>query len=327
MVLAADTWGIPGPTFLWGYLALLAVALIVTLIVRAVLRSGRGADQRTDRLLESPAEIAYLNGGGELTVYAALAGLHAAGVLEPDTDPSKSSNNRSAPSAATRLRAAGAPPPTEARPLEYAVYQAVVRGHRPSTIKYDPAVSAELDAIRDQLREAGLLPGPAWLRRYRSTALCTAAVVVLGLVRLVAGIINGKPVGWLIFLIVVAGFVTVALLDSVPDHTEARDRVLKALRTSRHSLSPAMKPNWATYGAVGASLAVALFGAEAVWASAPEFAVGLGWTTVAASTSLPASGTGGGSGGSTSTGAGAAGGGDGGGCGGGGCGGCGGCGG
>lgn len=290
MTLAADTWGIPGPTFIVAYLVLIVVAWSATLIVRAALRSGGGGHPHTDRLAGSPTDVAYLNEGPKLAVYAALAWLRAAGMLAP-TRFTSWKRPRGQSSAGTRLRATGRRPAADASRMESVVYQAAAGGVEPSAIPKEPAVAAELDGVRARLTAAGLLTRPGWRAGYRLTALGMAAVTVLGLVRLVAGTANGKPVGYLVTLLLMSAVVTMVLLQA-PRQTGAGKRVLKQLRKPRQGLSPKMRPDWTAHGPAGAGLSVALFGVGAVWASDPTFAAGLGLANPSAS-----SGRGGGAGG------------------------------
>jgi uncharacterized membrane protein YgcG len=52
----------------------------------------------------------------------------------------------------------------------------------------------------------------------------------------------------------------------------AGDRVLAELREGHQALKPALSPSWAAYGALGAALAVAVFGTRSLWTADPEFA-------------------------------------------------------
>jgi hypothetical protein len=80
MIPTGDTWGISGPTFLLAYLVL-AVAVGV-----AVLRTRRAladvsAERPASRMEERPYDVAYLNGGAQLAVTAALSAMYRAGTI------------------------------------------------------------------------------------------------------------------------------------------------------------------------------------------------------------------------------------------------------
>jgi uncharacterized membrane protein YgcG len=142
-------------------------------------------------------------------------------------------------------------------------------------------------------------------------------VAALGLVRVLAGVAEAKPVGFLVAAVVAVTVVAAVQLAGAPRRTRLGDRTLAALRDEHHLLSPKVKPNWAVQGPVGASLSVGIFGMSALWASDPSFATEL------AAQRATAGGTSadGGTAGAGDGGGGGCGGGGGGGCGGGGCGG------
>ena len=75
-----ETWGISGPAFLAGYLALAAVVWVATTRARRRLADGR------DRPGPGPAhphDLAFLNGGAELAVTSALTSMHLTGTVAP----------------------------------------------------------------------------------------------------------------------------------------------------------------------------------------------------------------------------------------------------
>src|SRR3954452_13928807 len=73
-----DTWGIPGPTFIVGYIAALVVIAILAAAHRKLLFRG-DKTARVDDL--GPQQLAYLNGGDRLAVYSSIGGIRAAGAL------------------------------------------------------------------------------------------------------------------------------------------------------------------------------------------------------------------------------------------------------
>src|SRR4051794_37939866 len=106
MNLAAqgDTWGITGPSFLIIYAAAIVTVGVLAAVHRRILFAGnRGS--HVERL--DPQQLAYLNGGDRLAVYASLGGLRSAGAIEGSADKT--------------LRQAG-PLPAGATPLDSAVY-------------------------------------------------------------------------------------------------------------------------------------------------------------------------------------------------------------
>jgi len=75
-----ETWGIGGPTFLLAYLVL-AVAVIVAAVLTQRSLADVSAERSATRLHERPYDVAYLNGGAQLAVTAALSAMHRAGTI------------------------------------------------------------------------------------------------------------------------------------------------------------------------------------------------------------------------------------------------------
>jgi uncharacterized protein (TIGR04222 family) len=296
--VAADTWGISGPDFLRLYV--IAAVVIAAYSIWTRRRAGRAAtgSDRPPR----PAELAYLNGGESTVVYSSLAGLRAAGAV--------------AVGSLGELMVTGELPAGATR-LDHAIHDAARRHVPGRTLRNDPGVATALRETLDGLIRAGWVLDDEQRTRARLGTWLMVGLAGLGALRLVAGILNDRPVGYLAALIV-ATLVAALALYFVPRNarTAAGRRLLaKTRRTNRH-LRPDQAPAWATYGATGAALGVALYGTAALWAADPVFASDAGLVRPKDSAS---SAYGGGSGG----GCGAAGGSScgGGGCGGGGCGG------
>lgn len=250
-----DTWGISGPAFLFIYLMLVLAVWIAGAQARRSIAGaplGRpGVDPQA-----RPYDIAYLNGGGELAVTAALGAMRQAGTIVAERG---------------RVRAAGGLA-THADPLERAIHFVASAPTARSHLQHHGTVRSALDAVHQRLVTGGLLLSDADRRRYRSVGWWSIAVGGLGFARLLAGIAGAKPVGFLVVVLLVVAVVGVVQLARAPRRSRAGDRVLATLRTENTSLAPTMRPDWALYGATGAALGVALFGTSAMWASDPAFA-------------------------------------------------------
>ncbi|MEK6442584.1 TIGR04222 domain-containing membrane protein [Pseudonocardia sp. T1-2H] len=249
-----DTWGISGSTFLEFYVVLAAAVWIVSSRARRRLAAG-GPDLVTG--LESrPHDVAYLNGGPDLAVYSALSAMKLSGTIRSSGKGQVQSSVRS--------------PVTD--DLERAVAftaSAPTPRHR---LRYHGVVSTALGRIEDRLVREGLLLSEEQRSAIRRTGLWMLAVAVLGLFRLLAGLANARPVGFLVIVLLGVGVVTVVELVRAPQRSRAGDRALAELRTRHHGLSPTMKPDWVAYGAGAAALGVGLYGTGALWASDPAFA-------------------------------------------------------
>ena len=297
---AADaTWGIPGPTFLAVYLCAAVTLTGLALLHRRFLFAGSSAPSMHGL---GSQQVAYLNGGQRLAVYTALGGLRAAGALS---------------SGPKGTLVQSGPMPAGATPLDVAVYNAAGRRAAVRSLHTDPWVVTATTQVREGLQERGLLPTTAQLRAVRLWSLAMLALLVLGVVRVLSGIANGRPYVLLIILVAAVGLVTGLLRWKTPKRTRTGDSALAAERRQHHHLAPANHPAYATYGASSVAMGVALYGPATLYAMDPTFAASSGIHRVTAS------GSGGGStcGGGATAGASGSCGGGGGGCGGGGCGG------
>jgi uncharacterized protein (TIGR04222 family) len=160
-VLAQDTWGIPGPTFLGMYLVAAAAALIVALICRAILARGRVRPGWQP----DPEQLAYFGGGPYRACLATLASLRAANAIT--TRPGG------------MLAVIGQVPPAPSA-LTWAVYQAAHRGTRVRDASTDPGVRPALDDIRETLIGQGWLLSPGRQAAIRAASLPVALVALVG---------------------------------------------------------------------------------------------------------------------------------------------------
>ncbi len=250
----ADTWGIPGPTFLALYAAAAAVVLVATLVLRS--RAFAGPDRvRIDQL--SPQHTAYLTGGPARAVFASLAFLRQHGVLESESSG--------------RLRRTGGLPPG-ANALDSAVLHAAGNGVRSADLRTDHNVASALHTISADLERNGLAVSAETVARARRGPLLLLALAALGVVRIFAGVANDRAVGFLIPLTVVVAVFALILLSRRPVRTRAADRALADTRRHYAHLRPRAKPAFSTYGPAETALAVGLFGAAVLWAADPAFA-------------------------------------------------------
>ncbi|MGW3620192.1 TIGR04222 domain-containing membrane protein [Micromonospora arida] len=306
-VLAAsgDTWGISGPTFLRYYIAAAVLVVAIVAYHRIRLAAGSSAAMTADPL--GPQQVAYLNGGPQLAVHAALGGLRGSGAVGVRPD--------------RRLTTVGAAP-TGLTPLDQAIHWAAHQHSRVRDLPQDERVRVALHQIRNGLEQRGLLINDAQRARARFWATLLIALLGLGVLRLVSGLFSGRPVGYLLLTLVTLLIVTL-VLRRVPVLTRAGRAALRSVRRQHTHLAPASAPAYATYGAAGAAMGVALYGTASLWALDPGFAEQAEIQRQAAAGSGWSGGSDGSSGGGDSSGSdgGSSCGGGGGGCGGGGCGG------
>ena len=253
-----STWGISGPRFLLIYVVLLGVTTLLAVMARRRALAGQGegavAPSRLDRY-----EAAYLNGGCDLVATTAVSSLLRAGHLA----------NAARRRGRVRLVARAAPA-AGVHPVEWATYQLVAA--RPAHPRWAPGAELcrepAMAAVRERLRLAGLAPTPEQQTRYRAAGLWFLPLLALGVARVVAGTANGRPVGFLVALLLLTVVLAAALCLRAPRATELGRRALGRLR------SETPRP---TAGASPAELgmATALFGAGVLWAADVETALAL----------------------------------------------------
>lgn len=252
MTDSAPTWGISGPAFLLGFSLTAVVLWALALVLRRWGREGR----MPVRALHA-YELAYLDGGPRRTVTASLAALRQAGTIE------------AVPGGALRLT--GAPPPAMCTPLDQAILQAVAGKAKTRDLARHPFVRPCLDQVRAALAAEGLLNGPGARTRIRLAALPLWILLAVGVARVVAGVQNGRPVGYLVTLMIL--FLVVALfLLPAQEQTKAGRKTILAAQTHYQSLRPTSSPDWASYGPEAAALGVAVFGVTALLSMDPAFA-------------------------------------------------------
>jgi uncharacterized protein (TIGR04222 family) len=241
-----DTWGISSGAFLVLYVALLAGAgaLVYALRRTAVRDDG---ELRLEPDLQA-CEVAMLNEGPKLALATAAAGLRDAGALAVDADGA--------------LVVSG-PLPSGAHPLERWLFGQVAAGDRFRVwqLRREPV----LGAMRDRLRELGLVPTRRQLAVVRLQALWFVSIAALGVARFDAGSANGKPVGFIGMLMLVAGGLAIACAVGAPARTQRGDRVLDALRADDREAA-----------LVAPAGTLALSGATSLWAADASLAAAVG---------------------------------------------------
>ncbi|MEU5674042.1 TIGR04222 domain-containing membrane protein [Micromonospora sp. NPDC047762] len=251
---SGDTWGISGPTFLRYYIAAAILVVAIVAYQRFRLAVGSSGAMTADPL--GPQQVAYLNGGPQLAVHAALGGLRGSGAVGVRPD--------------RRLTTVGAAP-TGLTPLDQAIHWAAHQHSRVRDLPQDERVRVALHQIRNGLEERGLLTNDAQRARARFWATLLIALLGLGVLRLVSGLFSGRPVGYLLLTLVALLIVTL-VLRRVPMLTRAGRAALRSVRRQHTHLAPASAPAYATYGAAGAAMGVALYGTASLWALDPGFA-------------------------------------------------------
>jgi uncharacterized protein (TIGR04222 family) len=129
----------------------------------------------------------------------------------------------------------------------------------------------EVVAVEEPLEQAGLLLTAGDRAHYRRRLLPAVAVLALGLVRLVNGIMLGRPVAFLLILLLAGAVLAIALSTTLPGRSPAGDAVVR--RLASEPPPPPVVPAWGTAtGAgilTGAALGVAVLGLPALTGEDP----------------------------------------------------------
>ncbi|WP_067533004.1 TIGR04222 domain-containing membrane protein [Nocardia crassostreae] len=251
-LLAADTWGIPSEAFLWAYILTGVAAVTYGLLQRARIIRESGGPDRPDHPLY-PVETAMLV-DDRRPVLVGLAQLREHRLIGPSGGPI-------------------GPRAVDERALDQLSRQLYERLYTSDDRKVpalSTAVKGPVDALRIVLSERGYLFG-----RQERKALYLAAIPVvallLGGLRVYAGLENNQPIIWLI-LAMFALLICLRLVTYSPRLTPRGRATLEESRQRYGYLEPRNSPAYGAYGPGTVPLAVALFGAQVLWAVDPELA-------------------------------------------------------
>ena len=233
-----------GPRFLVLYTALLVASILGAILWRRALLAGpvRNAGNL------GTYEIAYLTGGAARVVDAGVAELLSTRKAHVDET--------------TGRIVVDAKPRSFAHPLDQVAQTLVDSG---SPLLATARVGPGLESTKRSLISRGLLLAPAdEARARRLPALLPAAVLAFGAAKMLVGVARGKPVLFLVLLMVVALLATALFATRRAIRTRAGDAALSELRAKHARASRA--PTNPELG-----LAVALMGtsvlATTAWAS------------------------------------------------------------
>lgn len=133
-------------------------------------------------------------------------------------------------------------------------------------IKHDAQISSQIKDLRKHMIAKGMIVNPTAPLFVIAKAF-GLAVILLGVLRLVIGIANGKPVLFLIILLLIGGLIVLMQFFTAPTKTMKKraDAMFTDVRTRMGGAAPGAP-------ALGLPLAVALGGATMVWQYDPTLA-------------------------------------------------------
>jgi uncharacterized protein (TIGR04222 family) len=234
-----------GPDFLAAYVPLLIITYVTARIFQAVLRLPGGTPERFELDLDA-YQAAALQGPDEVT-RTTVAALIQDKRLRID-DGLLFANDGSLP--------------PRARPVERAVYDSVSGGSSEHS-ELLAAVTEKMDTLEEPLRRKGFLltPEQEGQARWLPVLLYTAALG-LGVAKLCIGLSRGRPVAFLLVLLLVAVVVGYATLLSASTQKRTRrgDAALELLREQHQPLKVTASAEGAELNTGHVAMAVALFG-------------------------------------------------------------------
>ncbi|MEO3823485.1 TIGR04222 domain-containing membrane protein [Actinomadura sp. B10D3] len=259
---------------IWGLeLGFLAAHILVGIVLLAILRRMRAELVRggpPGRELH-PYEVAYLHGGGRHAIAASVTALRLDRAVDAYAD-----------GGLVATGPAGDGPRAAGKPLDAAVYAAIVGGGAPTLARLtaDAGVRAALDQLRDGLVAQGMVVPEAARRRLRIFSAVFYGWMLIGFGSfVVTGVFGGfpgvlLPIAALLGLAIAGG----AALGSGDERTEEGARAVDRIKEANPHLDPALTPVYVGLAAPSVLMGVALFGTAALMAFDPMFAqtAGLG---------------------------------------------------
>ncbi len=231
-----------GPEFLQVYLFVFVTMTVLAGLLRWFLRLP--ADRPTEQIELEPYDIAYLV-SKQRAIESAMAVLVQSKILGVDVGARKL--QRIAPLAST------------AHPIERAVYQCSASGDIDAVKGY---AQTALPAIRAKLQRHELVPAgiqALWARWVPFLLFCV--VPLIGSIKIAIGISRSRPVGILVFLVIIACGVAIFFLVG-PHRTRRGSLALKDLKKENAALETTARVSPNRLSGDDLVIAFALFGMD-----------------------------------------------------------------
>jgi uncharacterized protein (TIGR04222 family) len=160
-------------------------------------------------------------------------------------------------------------------------------GSSPRACLADGSVQAQLSGRHWRLARLGLLRSRVVMHTLKALKWAFLLLLVLGVVRIVAGMLNGRDTLNLVGAVMAGIVAFVVLALKIPTITNPGIQVLRELRRENQDLRPDHKEGYSGVSPFRVVLGAALFGAAGLWVAAPSYASAMG---------VPAAGAGAGGG-------------------------------
>jgi len=240
-----------GPQFLAMYVPLLVVGYVVSWRLGRPPREPEVEPRELGKRLE-PFEVALLKGFKTFrdAVVAALVHRQVFHLKGEELYPNEK-------------------PPTGMTRLEQSLHRAA-RGRPLSHSEMELLLEDEAAPLREQLIRKGLLVSTAEAHaRRRVPSLVFGAVLALGVVKCIVGLVRERPVGLLFLLLIASGMGWFTLFKMKRGRTPLGDKTLSALASEHEALrtTTSSEGSLPTLSGAEVGLAVALFGTSALAAT------------------------------------------------------------
>jgi uncharacterized protein (TIGR04222 family) len=247
-----NPFDLSGPAFLALYLAVAAGAVLIAAWLRWQLRQSGGASDLDPSDL-SAYHLAYLAGGKERAVRAALAALVQGGALTVDS-------GRWTVSAQRR--------PAAEEPLERELYACVAAADGCPLTDLCRHGDEALAGIREEIEQAGLTltAGQARVARWWPLLLMLG-VAGLGSIKILVGLARHKPVFFLVLLVAATAGGALVGFGRRPFRSRRGDQLLRRARAEQAALQTTAQRQPEALAPADLSCAVALFGLEGLGGS------------------------------------------------------------
>ena len=253
------TWGIEGPDFLYWYITAGCLLSASVFLLRLFTGGLLPFHRKVDPHILAPLELAYLSGGP----FHAVSVSHWVWTHQGSGQPSTEER---------RFLAANWHDP---------LLQAVGRmaGHpwsTPKACQADGSVRSQLSGRHRRLARLGLLRGRGVMLSLKALKWAIILLLALGVVRIVAGILNGRDFINLVGAVMAGIFAFVVLTAKIPAITQPGIQVLRQLRRENQDLRPDSRHGYSGVSPSRVALGAALFGAAGLWVAAPSYASAMG---------------------------------------------------
>lgn len=253
------TWGIEGPDFLWWYLMagclLAASVFLLRLFTGGLLPLYRKVDPHT----LAPLDLAYLSGGP----FHAVSVSHWVWTHQSSGQPSTEER---------RFLDANWQDPL----LQAVAGTARYPGSTPKSCMAEASVQGRLRDRHRRLARLGLVRGRGVMLVLKALKWAIMLLLALGVVRIIAGMLNGRDFVNLVGAVMAGIFAFVVLTAKIPAITQPGIQVLRELRRENQDLRPDKTAGYAGVAPFRLALGAALFGAAGLWTAAPAYASAMG---------------------------------------------------